>query len=136
MDGIDTITPPFYPSIHPSICQSRNLPGTLQLWRNIPRFVQLLQPRLAELMDPLRDMALAQRLRAKLGGAPKPLRSPAALLRGLLPNTAEMSSEALSQLVMALRNVVKRWSLFGKLELGEVEKVLVLLSRLAWNHME
>jgi hypothetical protein len=103
------LTPSPHLSIHPSICQSRNLPGILQLWRNIPRFVQLLQPRLAELMDPLRDMALAQRLRAKLG-APKPLRSPAALLRGLLPNTAEMSSEALSQLVMALRNVVKRWS--------------------------
>ena len=59
-------------------------------------------------MDPLRDMALAQRLRAKLGGAaPKPLRAPAALLRGLLPTTAEMSSEALSQLVMALRSLVK-----------------------------
>eukprot|EP00438_Fugacium_kawagutii_P029637 Skav202680 [mRNA] locus=scaffold1791:647385:680064:+ [translate_table: standard] len=87
--------------------------GILQLWRDSPSFWRLLQPRLSELMDPLRlrNMALAMRLRVKLGSSlarePKEsLRAPAALLRSLLPSAQEMSGEALSSLVTALRTSV------------------------------
>ena len=84
--------------------------GILQLWRNVPGFWQLLQPRLSEWMDPLRSMKSSIQLRVKLSTSlarecTESFRAPAAFLRGLLTNTAEMSSEALSGLVMALRNL-------------------------------
>ena len=105
---IAAILPPLLPS------------GILQLWRNVPGFWQLLQPRLSELMDPLRSMKNAIQLRVKLTTSlaresAESFRAPAAFLRGLLTNTAEMSSEALSGLVMALRNLA-----FSKTKLHQI----------------
>lgn len=106
---IAAILPPLLPS------------GILQLWRNVPGFWQLLQPRLSELMDPLRSMKNAIQLRVKLTTSlaresTESFRAPAAFLRGLLTNTAEMSSEALSGLVMALRNLA-----FSKTKLHQIK---------------
>lgn len=72
-------------------------------------------------MDPLRSMKNAIQLRVKLTTSlaresTESFRAPAAFLRGLLNNTAEMSSEALSGLVMALRNLA-----FSKTKLHQIK---------------